>query len=68
MKNRAESVSDHDTGSQGDRLLASEIIEAIAASRNDSRPDVAAETVFAEIDALIDDVDAEQSGISKQRV
>ncbi len=35
--------------------------EAIAASRNDPRPAVAAETVFAELYALIDDIEAEQS-------
>jgi antitoxin StbD len=62
MKKRIKPVSDDDTGSQLDRLQASEIIEAIAASRNDPRPDIAAVTVFAEIDALIDDIDAEQSG------
>ncbi|MHC8384365.1 hypothetical protein [Pseudomonas sp. LB3P14] len=62
MKNRIKPVSDHDTGSQLDRLQASEIIEAIAASRIDPRPNIAAETVFAEIDALIDEINAEQSG------
>ena len=35
--------------------------EAIAASRNDPRPAVAAETVFAELYSLIDDIEAEQS-------
>jgi antitoxin StbD len=35
--------------------------EAIAASRSDLRPDVAAETVFAELYALIDEIEAEQS-------
>ncbi|NMZ80679.1 hypothetical protein [Pseudomonas mandelii] len=36
-----------------DRLQA----EAIAASRNDPRPNIVAETVFAELHALIDDID-----------
>lgn len=62
MKNRIKPVSDHDTGSQLDRLQASEIIEPIAASRNDPRPNIAAVTVFAEIDALIYEINAEQSG------
>lgn len=44
-----------------DRLRAAELREAIAASRNDPRPAVAADTVFAEIDALIDDIEAEQN-------
>jgi hypothetical protein len=35
--------------------------EAIAASCSDLRPDVAAETVFAELYALIDEIEAEQS-------
>ena len=35
--------------------------EAIAASRSDSRPDVAAETVFAELFAFVDEIEAEQS-------
>lgn len=43
-----------------DRLQAAEIREAIAASRNDPRPAIAADTVFAELDALIDEVAAEQ--------
>jgi hypothetical protein len=34
--------------------------EAIAASRNDPRPSVTAHTLFAELDALIDDVAAER--------
>jgi hypothetical protein len=41
-----------------DRLQA----EAIAASRNDPRPNIAAETVFAELYALIDDIEAKQNG------
>ena len=44
-----------------DRLQAAELREAIAASRNDPRPAIAADTVFAELDALIDEVAAEQS-------
>ena len=43
-----------------DRLHAAELREAIAASRNDPRPAIAADTVFAELDALIDEVAAEQ--------
>ncbi|MEO6677252.1 MAG: hypothetical protein ABIO21_07740 [Pseudomonas sp.] len=41
-----------------DQVLA----EAVAASRKDPRPYVAAETVFAELYALIDDIEAGQSG------
>ncbi|MHC8322972.1 type II toxin-antitoxin system Phd/YefM family antitoxin [Pseudomonas sp. GB2N2] len=37
-----------------DRLQAAEIREAIAASRNDARPPIDADTVFAELDAIID--------------
>jgi antitoxin StbD len=44
-----------------DRLHAAELREAIAASRNDPRPAVAADTMFAELDALIDEVEAEQN-------
>lgn len=44
-----------------DRLQAAEIREAIAASRNDPRPDIDADTVFAELDAIIDDVETEQN-------
>ncbi|WP_081501802.1 type II toxin-antitoxin system prevent-host-death family antitoxin [Pseudomonas sp. GM60] len=43
-----------------DRLQAAEIREAITASRNDPRPHIDAETVFAELDAVIDNVAAEQ--------
>ncbi|ATE80296.1 antitoxin StbD [Pseudomonas sp. PvR086] len=43
-----------------DRLRAAEICVAIATSRNDPRPAIAADTVFAELDALIDEVEAEQ--------
>lgn len=43
-----------------DRLQAAEVREAIAVSRNDPRPAIAADTVFAELDALIDEVAAEQ--------
>ena len=43
-----------------DRLQAAEIREAIAASRNDPRAAIAADTVFAELDALIDEAAAEQ--------
>lgn len=43
-----------------DRLHAAEIREAIAASRNDPRPVIDADTVFAELDELIDEVAAEQ--------
>ncbi|MHC8408926.1 type II toxin-antitoxin system prevent-host-death family antitoxin [Pseudomonas sp. Hz4] len=43
-----------------DRLQAAEIREAIAASRHDPRPAIAADTVFAELDALIDEVADEQ--------
>jgi hypothetical protein len=34
--------------------------EAIAASLNDPRPALPADTVFDELDALIDEIDAEQ--------
>lgn len=44
-----------------DRLQAAELREAIAASRIDPRPAIAADTVFAELDALIDEVAAEQN-------
>ncbi|TVT79324.1 type II toxin-antitoxin system prevent-host-death family antitoxin [Pseudomonas sp. H3(2019)] len=44
-----------------DRLQAAEIREAIAVSRNDPRPAVDADTVFAELDAIIDQVAAEQN-------
>jgi len=44
-----------------DRLRAAELREAIAASRNDLRPPVAADTVFAELDALIDGIEADQN-------
>lgn len=44
-----------------DRLRAAELREAIAASRNDPRPAIAADTVFDELHALIDGVEAEQS-------
>lgn len=44
-----------------DRLQAAEIREAIAASRNDARPPIDADTVFAELDAIIDNVAAEQN-------
>ncbi|MBS4081680.1 type II toxin-antitoxin system Phd/YefM family antitoxin [Pseudomonas rustica] len=44
-----------------DRLRAAELREAIVASRNDPRPAIAADTVFDELDALIDGVEAEQS-------
>ncbi|WPX20098.1 hypothetical protein RHM58_09220 [Pseudomonas sp. 10S4] len=37
-------------------LKAAEIRNAIAASRNDPRPLIDADTVFAELDAIIDDV------------
>ena len=43
-----------------DRLQAAEIREAIAISRNDPHPTIAADTVFAELEALIDEVEAEQ--------
>jgi len=43
-----------------DRLRAAEICVAIATSRNDPRQAIAADTVFAELDALIDEVEAEQ--------
>ena len=43
-----------------DRLHAAEIREAIGASRNDPRPVIDADTVFAELDELIDEVAAEQ--------
>ncbi|WP_159811951.1 type II toxin-antitoxin system Phd/YefM family antitoxin [Pseudomonas sp. 18058] len=44
-----------------DRLRAAELREAIVASRNDPRPAIAADTVFDELEALIDGVEAEQS-------
>ncbi|MDR6608300.1 prevent-host-death family protein [Pseudomonas synxantha] len=44
-----------------DRLHAAELREAIAASRNDPRPAIAADAVFAELDTLIDEVAAEQN-------
>lgn len=44
-----------------DRLQAAELREAILASRNDPRPSIAADVVFAELDELIDEVEAEQN-------
>ncbi|MCO8310654.1 MULTISPECIES: hypothetical protein [Pseudomonas] len=46
---------------QFDRLRVAEIRESIAVSRNDPRPAIPAETVFAELDALINEVEAERS-------
>ncbi|MGX1183149.1 antitoxin StbD [Pseudomonas sp. F-14 TE3623] len=40
---------------------AVEIRESIGVSRNDPRPAIPAETLFAELDALIDEVEAERS-------
>jgi len=62
MKRHLKSFSEHDSlaaqrPSYSDSQPAP---EAIAASRNDPRPDVAAETMFAELYALIDDIEAEQ--------
>lgn len=45
-----------------DRLEAGELSDAILASRNDQRPAMAADLVFAELYALIDDIEAEQIG------
>ncbi|WP_259698203.1 hypothetical protein [Pseudomonas frederiksbergensis] len=42
-----------------DRLKAAEIREAIAASRNDPRPAIDADTVFSELDAIVDDAAAQ---------
>ncbi|WP_239077664.1 MULTISPECIES: hypothetical protein [Pseudomonas] len=38
-----------------------QIRESIGVSRNDPRPAIPAETLFAELDALIDEVEAERS-------
>ncbi|WP_148050145.1 hypothetical protein [Pseudomonas frederiksbergensis] len=38
-----------------------EIRESIGVSRNDPRPAIPAETLFAELDALIDEIEAERS-------
>lgn len=38
-----------------------EIRESIGVSRNDPRPAIPAETLFAELDALIDEVEAERN-------
>ena len=43
------------------RQRAAEIRESIGVSRNDPRPAIPAETLFAELDALIDEVEAERS-------
>lgn len=40
---------------------AAEIRESIGVSRNDPRPAIPAETLFAELDALIDEVEAERN-------
>lgn len=50
------------TGSQQSRLRDAELVMAIAASRDDPRPAVAAATVFDELDALINDIEAKQRG------
>lgn len=44
-----------------DRLQAAEIREAIVASGIDPRPAIAGDTVFAELDALIDEVASEHN-------
>ena len=44
-----------------DQQRAAEIRESIGVSRNDPRPAIPAETLFAELDALIDEVEAERS-------
>lgn len=46
-----------------DRRQAEEVGEAIAASRNDSRPAVAADIVFAELYSIIDGIASEQSNL-----
>jgi antitoxin StbD len=40
---------------------AAEIRESIGVSRNDPRPAIPAETLFAELDVLIDEVEAERN-------
>ena len=47
---------------QLDRLRIAVIRECVAASRDDPRPAIAAETVFAELDALIDGIEATPGG------
>ncbi|WP_367373707.1 hypothetical protein [Pseudomonas lini] len=46
---------------QLDRLRSAVIRESVAASRNDPRPAIDSETMFAELDALIHEIEAEQS-------
>ncbi|KAA0984018.1 hypothetical protein FQ192_28785 [Pseudomonas sp. ANT_J12] len=67
MTNRIKTVPGNDSlAAQPSSFMSSQQAhdqlqaEAIAASRRDSRPSVAAETVFAELYALIDEIEAEQ--------
>jgi hypothetical protein len=62
MKKTMKSFPDHDNLAAQRPLytVPQPAPEAIAASRNDPRPGVAAETVFAELYALIDDIEAER--------
>ena len=68
MINRIKPVTDNDSFAaqpssfMGSRQVSDQLeAESIAASRSDSRPDVAAEIVFAELFAFVDEIEAEQS-------
>jgi antitoxin StbD len=51
-----------DDQQQLDQLRVAGVRECITASCNDPRPDIAAETLFAELDALINDIEAAPGG------